>query len=150
MPSIEDFPFRMQKRISQLNRGLTVLVRNVVMAADRTCVETTPVDTGEARSNWIVSVGAPDESVRPAYIPYPKYSGPALEETGNAAAAIAQGGIALNGFDITAKDTVYIQNNLPYIGKLNDGTQSKQSANMLEQGAQAGIEALRSSPVILV
>lgn len=147
---ISQLSSRMQLRKTQFRSGANAIVRAVINAADEEAVKTTPVDTGMARSNWVVTVGSPFNDIIPAYAPYPKYSGPKLGEQANAEAAIGQGKSASALFSIDATDIAYLQNNAEYIGKLNDGTQSAQSSNMVEFALLAALEKIRTSPVIFV
>lgn len=65
----------------------------------------TPVDTGAAKANWIVSGDSPNSF--------------ASESRVNFAAAWAEG--SRNIKKCAVYSDVYIQNNLPYIARLNDG-----------------------------
>lgn len=72
---------------------------------DRRVIQETPVDTGEARINWVVSVGSPDSTH--------------LDFGGDAARAIAQGQATIEG--AATYTDLYIQNNAPHIERLNEG-----------------------------
>ena len=74
------------------------------LAIDRAVVLATPVDTGRARANWIVSNASPANK--------------SSLETG-AQAALSQGESAIRGH--RGLQTIFIQNNLAYIERLNDG-----------------------------
>lgn len=65
----------------------------------------TPVDTGLARRNWITSVSQPSNK---------KIESPAGDPVLDAASA-------LSSYDIFRDGPIWISNNLPYIGRLNDG-----------------------------
>lgn len=99
-------------------------------------VKGTPVDTGLARSNWVVSLDAEFDDVIPPYI-----AGASLgvDEQGNANAAIAQGRAVLDS--VRAGQVVYVQNNVPYIGLLNDGSSRQSPALFVELGIQIGIKS---------
>lgn len=101
-------------------------------------VEGTPVDTGLARSNWLVSSGSARIDIIEPYNPYPKFSGPKLGESPNAIAAKAQCEEALLGYN--SGDPIYIVNNLDYIEPLEDGTASPQNAMFVKSGMDFGIE----------
>lgn len=72
---------------------------------DRRCIQETPVDTGEARINWIVSEGSPDSTH--------------FDFGGEAARAIAQGQAAIES--AATYTDLYIQDNAPHIERLNEG-----------------------------
>lgn len=72
---------------------------------DGRLVRETPVDTGEARINWIVSDGSADSTH--------------LDFGGDADQAIAQGQAAIEGAKIYTE--LFIQNNAPHIERLNEG-----------------------------
>lgn len=80
----------------------------------RGVVQKSPVDTGRFRGNWIVSVDSPN-----------------LTETQqtdvNGSATINKGMAAIEAFDIN-NSRIYIQNNLPYGNRLENGW-SKQAPN---------------------
>lgn len=65
----------------------------------------TPVDTGAARANWIVSSGTPNSF--------------SSEQRTSESSALSEG--EQNVRQATVYSNVYIQNNLPYIARLNDG-----------------------------
>lgn len=109
-------------------------------AGDAAAVRATPVDTGKARSNWIVSVDGTIDVQLPPYVPYPKTSqgaGAGIAETANASAAIAQGDAAVAAFDAAANDTIYVQNSADHIERLENGWSAQQPSSMLDIGLQA-------------
>lgn len=97
--------------LKEITGDLTKELREDALAIDQLVVFGTPVDEGRARANWTVSVGQPNNQQIEAF---------------GAHYAINQGQAELrkvNGFQ-----TIYIQNNLPYIVRLNEGY-SKQAAS---------------------
>jgi hypothetical protein len=94
---------RVQKRI-----GLDVL-RRVVLA--------TPVDTGRARGNWQVSIDS-----------FPDDEFDQMDKSG--------GGTITAGFAVMQNPKIYrqtvISNNVPYIGRLNDGYSKQAPAGFVE------------------
>lgn len=95
------------------NGGL--LVRRAALAIDRKLVRKTPVDTGLARSNWLVGINRERTEI-----------GPILGVVG----AIATGKMALTA--VKTGDTVTISNNVPYIGMLNAGWSKQAPAEFVE------------------
>lgn len=85
---------------------LSLRVRVIAMALLNEIVLRSPVDTGRFRGNNIVSVGDPV---------YTR----SVEVDPAGAATISRGASALTGLEPFTQ--VYIQNNLPYAGVLEDG-----------------------------
>jgi len=92
----------------------------------------TPVDTGRARANWIVSVGRPRYQTTPDVDP-------------SGAQAIAQGVRAVQSFK---GGSIFITNSLPYIEFLEDGSSKQAPGGMTKFGVQAA-EAVLSRARLL-
>lgn len=116
-------------------KAIGLLTKDVATTALKTVISGTPVDTGLARSNWHVSLNNPSIDVLDAWSPYPKYSGPKLSETANETAAVDAGLLVLSSFK--DGDVVFIQNNIPYIGSLNDGTSKQANRGFVEDAVKA-------------
>lgn len=142
----ELMPQVLARRAKQFERGATRIVRNVATAADKTLVETTPVDTGEARSNWVGSVDTPFGGVIPPYAPGKKLG---LAETANAFAAQAQFASVALRFKAGRNRTLYIANNVEHIGLLNDGSASTQSSHMVDKAIQSARAAAKAQRVFV-
>lgn len=69
----EDLPVVMQKYEQQIATLATLAVQRAALAGGDYLARETPVDTGVARSNWVMTVDAPFTGVIPAYAPYPSY-----------------------------------------------------------------------------
>lgn len=132
------------KEMDRKARSIPVNVRNglkrTVLAIDQVLVTSTPVDTGRARSNWIVGSGPSTKAIDA----YSKGEG---GSTGgdNANAALAQAKAFLDANDISV---IYISNNLEYIQYLNEGSSAQAPAGFIEAAVQAGIDAVRSMKVL--
>ena len=89
---------------------ITSAGRKLAINIDRRVVNETPRDTGSAKASWLVSVNQPDNRI--------------VDEDGSDV-----GTAALQAIDLGASkarlfvsgDTLYIQNNQPYINRLNEG-----------------------------
>lgn len=69
MASLNEFSRRMRIRAERVSGNTTRLVRKVALTADQAVVSGTPVDTGRAKSNWIVALnGSTIETIEP-YVP---------------------------------------------------------------------------------
>lgn len=133
-----------------LPRAVNAVVIAACYAISDTVIDGTPVDTGEARSNWQVSLGAPVNSVIPAYTPYPKFShgnGRGIAETANAAAAkaAARAVIVLR----QPGQTVYLQNSVEHIQLLNAGSSQQAPAMFVELGVAAGVRSLNGAKLVI-
>ncbi len=102
---------RISKRVG-LDVGLVVKKLSFDIFAD--VVAGTPVDTGRAMNNWVISVGSPSRVI--------------VDEGGTAGMVEgAKVGEAMSALaTVPPYSTVWISNNLPYIGVLEEGT-SKQA-----------------------
>jgi len=128
----------------QVGENVNRAVRKVALAVDQSVVLSTPVDKGPARSNWLVSLGSPRGDQIPAYAPGERLG---VNEQSNAAAALAQGssvvGVRKEGQDI------FITNNIPYIGKLNDGSSAQAPANFVEKAVMEAREIVKGTRVLV-
>lgn len=121
---------------ARIEIGVNNVVKAVAVAVDQTVVTATPVDTGRARSNWIVSLGSPSSVVIPTLGP------------GALAAAIAQGASVIASRRL--KESIHITNNLPYIGLLNAGSSRKAPAGFVQLSVDNGFTtAATAAPGIL-
>jgi hypothetical protein len=141
MVSIALFPQRMNLRASQVIAAATRAVQAAAKVAVKTVTETTPADTGQARSNWITTRDIKFTGTIPAYSPGSHLG---IGESANAGAAQAQGNIAIDSFNAKSNKSVIIQNNLPYIEGLNDGSVSRQSSQMVPRALQAAVVAVKA------
>lgn len=82
-------------------------------------VDMTPVDTGRARANWQVTIGAPSSAVNPEK--FDKAGNPTVEA----------GRDVINS--ITTLGAIYLTNNLPYILALEKGHSKKQAPQGMVQ-----------------
>jgi hypothetical protein len=106
------------------------LTKRVAKRTLSSLVEGTPVDKGDARSNWRVSLGNPTSAVIPAYVPGKKLG---IGERQNARAAIQAGFAVINRLSVSMKRgtgqagvALFITNAIPYLGRLRDGYSSQQ------------------------
>jgi hypothetical protein len=89
----------------------------------------TPVDSGRARANWQVTIGA-------------QASGTVELDDKNGGATMSKATAASAGF--SAGDTIYLTNNLPYIRKLEEGgyPDGPKTVGGFSRQAPAGMVAL--------
>ena len=121
-----------------LGNNIDKAIRMAALAIDQAVVLATPVDTGRARSNWLVSVGNPNLSMITAY--YPGSAG--STGSNNVSAALTQAQNAVGGY--RTGETIYISNNLPYIQMLNSGSSRQAPADYVLTAVLAASSALQN------
>ena len=100
---------------------ITKEARKIGINVDRRVVLETPRDTGSAKASWLVSVGRPTNATV-------EKDG---EDVGQAQAqAIAQGASTISRFK--SGQVLYIQNNQPYIERLNEGSSEQAPAHFVD------------------
>jgi hypothetical protein len=95
---------------------------NAVKVLTHQLVYSTPIDTGNARGNWIVTIGEPSTE----YFKRPNRLSPGRSPE----SAI------LEANDVSTRaqfhDDIYISNNAPYIVRLNEGSSPQAGAGFVE------------------
>jgi hypothetical protein len=129
----------------QVSIGTAALFKATAVAAGQAAILATPVDTGRARSNWIASVNTTNTDTRKPYAPGRKLG---KGETSNARRALQQVVRTTKSFKIKTDKRIYIQNNLDYIGILNDGRSGSPPHNMLAKAEQAARQVPRKIKVL--
>jgi len=94
-------------------------------------IETTPVDTGWARANWVPAIG-----VSPI--------GRATSDPDAGQVAAQQARQALGQAQVLSyqlgQGSVFISNNVPYIGRLNDGSSSQAPTGFIQAAIRRGVQ----------
>jgi hypothetical protein len=139
-----DFARRIRARGAQVETGANKLKRKVALIVDRELVLETPVDTGRARSNWVVSLTAPILDEREPYAPGERLG---KSERANAQAAIDQGGAIIA--TVKPGTDIYISNNVHYIGLLNDGHSAQAPSGYIQSAVIRGANAVKGAKVLL-
>lgn len=152
------FSQNIRKRGSQIENAGTRFVKATAKRALRLLVEATPVDTGAARSNWRVGIGA---SARSAIGPYSPGKKLGIGERSNANAAIAAGIARINsvrgvsGRGGGLKTAIYVSNALDYVGNLpggrglNDGYSKQAPAYFIETALSEATSAIANMRVFV-
>lgn len=141
MASLRAFGSKMIRGADALPARMSRLKRRFALAIDRRLIFNTPVDRGIARSNWIVSIGAPVEFSRLAFAPGFQLG---VNESANATAAFNDA-LAVLSRNIPDGVPVFIVNNVSYIGVLNNGSSQQAPANFVQISIMGGISAVRQS-----
>ncbi len=133
MADLGTFARRIRARGKRIEQNANALVVKTAILINQAVVLATPVDTGRARANWQASIGTPiteptdDEDI-----------------SGNSTIAHNNGVIGRRG----PNQTVFISNNVNYIGDLNDGSSSQAPANFVELAVQEAIKFVRGAKVV--
>lgn len=105
--SAREFSLQLRREWEQKKEDLAEIVQVVAIEGLKRIVLKSPVDTGRFRGNWLVSVGTTDMT--------------ATEKTDkNGGATITAGANEVAAYPVTLPP-VFIQNNLPYADRLEDG-----------------------------
>lgn len=111
------------------------ITRRAAIAADQAVVQATPVDTGRARANWIVSIGTPRFSTTEAVDP-------------GGGITIGQGLSVIDGYKSTKQGSIFITNSLPYIAFLEDGGSAQARSGMTQFAVQAAAAQVRKGRLL--
>jgi hypothetical protein len=109
------------------------VIVKITLDVNSNLIETTPRDTGWAASNWIPQIGSP----------YSVNDLPSGEEDIKAAlpgqrGAQQQAMTKVISYKLEA-GAVFVSNNVPYIGKLNDGYSKKAPAGFVQEGVEKAV-----------
>ncbi len=110
------FALEMNVRADQVERAVNRIVVLAGRAIAKEVIATTPVDTSQALSNWIGSLGGPASGTRPA-VSSATTPGATADTSGAATQSTVWAAISNRR---TGQD-LWISNNLPYINDLNVG-----------------------------
>jgi len=137
----------MEKRAREVPKGVTAIVKRAATSVHRTVVLSSPVDTGELRSNWVGTLNTPFTSIIPPYAPGNKLG---IGERANAQGAIAQGQVTIKAFDSRKDVSVIFANNTPQVGLINSGAVRSQQAPMMfvEKSIQFGIVSIKGAKIL--
>jgi hypothetical protein len=139
--SLNGFGSRIDLLANNLERAVPNLIRKVALAADQAVVSQTPVDTGRARSNWIVQIGSA----------YTGTIGPRSPGSrGSTGADNIQGSLSQAQAEIATytQGEIHITNNLPYIERLNNGWSAQAPSGYVEAAVLAAVNAVTANPLL--
>jgi hypothetical protein len=139
---LKQFAVLMKKRADKLPTNVAEVMRDVTKAVLETVVPDTPVDTGEALSNWQVGINKNDFFVRPPFAPGHGGS----TKTENVRATIAAGLAAVA--PVKSGQVIHVTNVAPQIVKLNEGSSIQAPAAFVEKGVLKGLEKLKTAKLI--
>jgi len=125
------FAATLRGRALRLHVSLPSIVKKAASVMVDKLIRTTPHDTGRARAQWNVSVGAPDTSVTEET----DYEGDQTIAKGQATIAAAT--------QLAPGAAIYITNGLDYIEALDSGHSQQAPAGMVSRAIQAGINSVK-------
>lgn len=134
MADLRQFGARMKKHGKNVENNAAALVRKCALAVDGAVVIATPVDTGRARANWQVSLNSPAGGTLEAVDP-------------SGQGTIAKGAATIAGYK--RGGAIHITNNLPYIGRLNDGWSAQAPAGFVLRAVLVGIAVIKGAKGIV-
>jgi hypothetical protein len=148
--TFEQLPERLRQIGREYEAGASVVVQLAAQTADQGLVESTPIDTGEAVSNWVGTLNAPFGGVIPAFAPAPKGSGGAGVRSINQHAARAQAQAVIRTFDVRRHKAIFLTNNARHIAELNRGHSGQAPAGFVQTAVQVAILRVRAIRSVLV
>jgi hypothetical protein len=152
MTTMLQFSRNIRKIGSKIENNALEVVKKTSKKALRSLVLGTPVDTGQARSNWRVSIGNPTSSVIPPYAPG-KHLG--ISERANAQTAISKGIATINTLRVGKKrgtgqagQALYITNAIPYLTKLRLGSSTQQPNDWVRTALIEALVTIQSTRIV--
>lgn len=115
-----EFSARMARIAAGLDQRVDRAVRNFAFELVTRLNVNNPIDTGQARSNWQVTINQHSDT----FIPLPDYAARRGKHRPNMAAVSASFTVAKSVIESWTNNhnVMYVQNNAKYIGFLNNGT----------------------------
>lgn len=139
MASLRAFASNMRKRSRTVPSNADKLVRRVAETVLVNVVNDTPVDSGQAKSNWQVKLNSPATNTIPAY--HPGKDGSTSQA--NLRATVEAGLEVIK--DYTSGQVIHITNNLPYIGELNDGWSNQAPPGYVQDAVLVAIGTIQEA-----
>lgn len=128
---------QIQVIIGELSLFTERIVKRIALNLDANLRETTPVDTGWARANWVLNIGAP----------FPSTAGTrAQAEAGSIDHTPHDAGALKVATAYKLGPPIYETNNVPYIGKLNAGSSDKAPAAFIQAAIVRAVEQTVGRP----
>lgn len=123
--NLPQFNVDLDKFARNLRIDTVTLVKKVGFDLFSSIVRRTPVDTGWARANWFMTVSFPDYTSQPA--------GPRQAYKGGGGGAQAQATARANRTigEYQSLESLWIQNNTPYIAMLESGSSQQAPSGMV-------------------
>lgn len=122
--------------VRALEKVSEAVVTRLTLNITANLVESTPVDLGWARANWVPAIGAA----------FTGNSGAADPDEGSVSAqgARQQAAIAAMTAYKLGRGSVFISNNVPYISRLNAGSSRQAPAGFVQAAVREGVAQTQS------
>lgn len=134
MATLKQFAKRIRRRGRQVETGVNTAVIQMAQVINQSVVMATPVDTGHARHNWQAEVGTSPTS---------ELDG--VDQAGSSTIARNNGKIGAR----QSGQTVFLSNNVPYIGPLNEGHSAQAAPKFVETAVVEGMAFLRRKKILV-
>ena len=126
-------PHRPQVRriVSSIDRLIERVVTKIGLDVTANLIETTPVDTGWARANWVPSVGRPERN------------DPGVRDRSRVPGAQAKqavGQAELLRYKL-GRGKAFVTNGVPYIQRLNEGSSQQQPRAFVQRAVRKAVTA---------
>jgi hypothetical protein len=119
--------------IGEIDEAVAVrVVRKITLDVTANLIQTTPVDTGWARANWVPRLGGPSTGTAPNPGEGSGVSAASAQQSAGQAAVAARYNSLNNG-------RVYVSNNVPYIGRLNEGHSAQAPAGFVQAAVKKAV-----------
>jgi len=135
--NLRQFAAAMTKIAQQVDRGSLQLMKTVTERVVTEVAVATPIDTGQAQLNWKTTIGRPDGTFTQI---------PRTAHVDGAAASIIVARLAVDR--IRQGDTVYVSNNAPYIGVLNQGYSPQAPSGYVLNAIAKAVQSIRGVRII--
>lgn len=112
---------------AELTEDVSREIRRLGVLIDQAVVAATPFDTGRAKSNWLMGV----------YTPPTRQNYNDFDISGSYSLALAAE--VAKEYPIDSLPDLWIVNNLPYIGRLNDGWSAQAGKKFVEQAIDQAV-----------
>lgn len=139
---LQQFALKMDLRASKIAPNLNEVKKRVATEILGKVVARTPVDTGEAISNWIVGIGSSAASPRPAHML--GKGGSTYDQNVRATITAGEKVIA----SAKSGQEIHISTALDYVKKLNDGSSTQAPSGFVELAVLDGISLVRTAKLI--
>lgn len=127
----------------QFEQGIVNTMQNIASNILTEVVSRTPIDEGDAKSNWQVGINGAPTGIIPAYAP--GSHGSTFSENVLQTLQVGRTQIARA---VSHTDRINIVNNLPYIRRLNDGSSLQAPAGFVEDAVVIGIRSVAGARII--
>lgn len=142
MATANQFARNMARRGQQVVERQHRRVNELALAILLRLLQNTPVDTSQALSNWILSLGSPTDEFIGPYVPG------ILGSTRQMSIGAAYNAGMYSISDRHLEQTVYLSNSAPYIVKLNNGSSNQAPSGFFQTEVMNAVRSARGFRVL--